>query len=455
MKRRFNSLAARLLLASALLLPLFLGVSGWYLERSHRLGIEAGQQERLYLQVLALLAQAEFDAGLSLPGQLVEPRLDQPNSGLYAFVTDAQGQLLWASPSAVSLDPAEIFASIPHLAAGSRYSAISNGLLHLSLQVLWEADAELDVPLRFTVVETTAPIEAQVGQHRRYLLFWLGGSAVLLLACQVAILVWGLRPLRELAADIARVESGAAGALQRSYPREVQALTDNLNALLVSEQLRRERARQTLSDLAHSLKTPLAVIRNASPEDADYGLLVREQSDRMEQIVSYQLQRASSAGHRLLQTVAVDPVLQRLRASLLKVYAGRELTIELQVAPGCRFRGDERDLLEILGNLLDNACKYGRSRVRVRVSASGGGGPALQIAVEDDGPGIPEQLRDVIVRRGVRADSRREGQGLGLSVAVDIAASYRGSLSIEPSELGGARLCLRFSDSKPGRPGAP
>lgn len=442
MKQRFNSLAARLLLASALLLPLFLGVSGWYLERSHRLGIEAGQQERLYLQVLALLAQAEFDVSLSLPGQLVEPRLEQPNSGLYAFVTDAQGQLLWASPSAVSLEPAEILANIPRLAPGSRHSAISDGLLHLSLQVLWETDADTDVPLRFTVVETTAPIEAQVGQHRRHLLFWLGGSAVLLFACQVAILVWGLRPLRELAADIARVEAGAATALERPYPREVQALTDNLNALLASEQQRRERARQTLSDLAHSLKTPLAVIRNARPEEPDYARLVSEQSDRMEQIVAYQLQRASSTGHRLLQPVAVEPVLQRLRVSLLKVYADRELTVELQVAAGCRFRGDERDLLEILGNLLDNACKYGHRQVRVSAS---GGGQALDIAVEDDGPGIPARLRRAILQRGVRADSRGDGQGIGLSVAADIAASYGGALCIDDSELGGARVRLHFA----------
>ena len=216
MKPGVHSLAARLLLASAVLLPVFLGATGWYLERSHRLSIEAAQAERLHLQLLALLAQAEFEDGLKMPEQLLEPRLSQPNSGLYALISSGDGDLLWASASALTLNPAAV------LAAGTRNSARFNGQVRVSLQVLWETGEGEDVPLRFTVLETTAPIEVEVAQYRRSLLLWLGGSALLLLGCQVVIMAWGLRPLRELAADIARIEAGEALLLQRPYPREIQ-----------------------------------------------------------------------------------------------------------------------------------------------------------------------------------------------------------------------------------------
>ncbi len=438
-----HSLTARLLLASALLLPLFLGATGWYLERSHRLSIEAAQAERLHLQLLALLAQAEYEDELSMPGQLLEPRLGQPNSGLYALISNGAGELLWASPSALTLDPARVLAAIPDLAPGARSHARDNGRLRVSLQVLWQTDSGADVPLRFTMLETTAPIEVEVAKYRRSLLLWLGGSALLLLGCQVVILVWGLRPLRELAADIARIEAGEALFLQRPYPREVQTLTRNLNALLQGELQRRERVRRTMGDLAHSLKTPLAVIRTADPDADSFPGLVAEQTDRMEDIVSYQLQRAVGGGNRLLQQVAVEPVLERLRSSLLKVYAVRELDIQLLVEPGCRFRGDERDLMEIMGNLMDNACKYAAHQIRV--SAAGGGDHPLDILVEDDGPGVAPALRAAILQRGFRADSRGEGQGIGLSVAADIAASYSGSLSIDSGGLAGARVRLRFA----------
>lgn len=443
MNRGTHSLAARLLLASALSLPLFLGATGWYLERSHRLSIEAAQAERLHLQLLALLAQAEFEEQLIMPEQLLEPRLSQPNSGLAALVSNGRGDLLWASDSALTLNPAEVLAAVPALAPGARSSARYNGQLWVSLQVLWATGEQQDVPLRFTVLETTAPIEVEVAQYRRSLLLWLGGSALLLLGCQVVILAWGLRPLRELAADIARIEAGEALLLQRPYPQEVRTLTRNLNALLQGELQRRERVRRTMGDLAHSLKTPLAVIRTADPAANDYPELVAEQTDRMEEIVSYQLQRAVEGGNRLLQLVAVEPVLERLRSSLLKVYAARELDIQLLVESGCRFRGDERDLMEIMGNLMDNACKYASRRIRI--SAAGGGDNPLDIIVEDDGPGVAPALRAAILQRGFRADSRGEGQGLGLSVAADIAASYAGSLTIDSDGLAGARVRLRFA----------
>ncbi len=433
-----NSLAGRLLLASALLLPLFLGATGLYLDRSHRLGIEGAEAQRLELQILTLLAEAEFDRALWLPEQLLEARFNRPDSGLYALVTGADGGILWSSPSALTMDFQSPAPDLPELGIGGRDFARRGELFQYSYQILWETDDGVEVPLLFTVLEEVGPADAQLGLYRRGLLLWLGGSALLLIGCQALILFWGLRPLQKLAGDIIDIESGASEGLDGTYPREVQAVTDSLKTLLLSEKKRRERVRNTLSDLAHSLKTPLAVIRSADSREQNYDQLVQEQTSQMEQIVAYQLQRAVSGSHRLLQMVPVAPVVKRLRASLLKVYAEKAVLIDLEIAQDSVFRGDERDLLELLGILMDNACKYGRHRVKV--TATGGGSRTLLLTVEDDGDGIPEALRKDILRRGTRADTQQSGHGIGLAVATDLAESYLGSLQLTDSPLGGAYL---------------
>lgn len=159
----------------------------------------------------------------------------------------------------------------------------------------------------------------------------------------------------------------------------------------------------------------------------------------MEEVVEWQLQRAVGNGHRLLSTVDVAATVERLRRSLLKVYAARGLTLENAVRTGSRFRGDERDLMEVLGNIMENACKHAASRVQVTADPTPGG---FAITVEDDGPGIPDDLRERLVERGARADNRHPGQGLGLAVALDIVESYGGTLSIGESDLGGAAVSV-------------
>jgi two-component system sensor histidine kinase PhoQ len=186
------------------------------------------------------------------------------------------------------------------------------------------------------------------------------------------------------------------------------------------------------------LKTPLAVIRSADAHDQDYARLVKEQTEHMEQIVTYQLQRAVGGAHRLLQMVPVAPVVQRLQTSLLKVYADKGVVIELDVNADSVFRGDARDLMELLGILMDNACKYGNQRVRV--TTTGGGSRSLVITVEDDGAGIPTQVHKAIFERGVRADRQQSGYGIGLAIAADLVESYLGTLQVARSKFGGAHL---------------
>ena len=428
-----QSVAGRLLVASLVLLPLFLGGTGFYLERGYRTSLDAAAEERLQLQVLTLLAEAEYDVALYMPEQLLEARFNQPGSGLYGAVRQADGNSLWTSPSAVAMDlpPRQTAA----LAPGEQAFVVGEALYEYAWSVLWLTDADEELELSFLVWETTEPAAAQLAAFRRTLMLWLGGAAVALVLGQLAVLRWGLRPLGQLANDLRRIERGEIEQLGGPYPREVQAVTDNLGSLLNVESERRERSRNTLSDLAHSLKTPLAVIRSSDSEAPGYATLVGEQADRMEQIVSYQLQRASGSAHNLLRMVAVAPIAARLRDTLGKVYAEKQQSIDISISDDCRFRGDERDLLELLGNLMDNACKYGTTHVRV---TGEGAGEQLSLAVEDDGDGIDAALAEAVLERGARADSLREGQGIGLAVAADIARSYGGRIGIAKSELGGA-----------------
>ena len=445
MKMFTGSLSRRLLLAALILLPVALGATGWFLERAHREALDAATAERLQLQVLALLAQADVGEDFSLPLLPLETRLLRPGSGLYAMVSDSQGSPLWVSPSAALLPGAidSLTSGVPTLLPGQRHYSERGGLLRHAYQVLWELDDGRSLPLRFLVAESSAPRDADVQAFRRSLGIWLLGTLLLLLLVQLAIFRWGLQPLRELAARVGQIEAGERSDLAGDWPGEVQPLVDNLETLLNGEQQRRARMRNTLADLAHSLKTPLAVLRSADLGSADYAALQREQLDRMEEVMAWHLQRAVGGNHRLLQRVAVRPVLDRLQATLLKVYAQRDLQFDVTGDERARFRGDERDLMELLGNLLDNACKYATAKVSVCIEGGYDEQP-LRLVIDDDGVGVSPELRDSLLQRGVRADTRTEGQGIGLAVVIDIVSAQHGSLEVGESPLGGARVevCL-------------
>jgi two-component system sensor histidine kinase PhoQ len=276
--------------------------------------------------------------------------------------------------------------------------------------------------------------------------------ALLLLGALLGAIVLAGRPLGRLQRQIAEVEGGTRSRLQGPWPSELVGVTGGLNALLATEQERLERYRATLGNLAHSLKTPLAALRGLVEAPA---ALEREavapQVDRMQDIVQYQLKRAvMGGGAATLAAVPVAPVLEDLRQALAKVYADRRVAIDLAVDPAVAYPIDRSDLFELVGNLLDNACKYGRSRVRLAARTREEPQwrrPGLELTVEDDGPGIAPPDRDRVLERGARADERVAGQGIGLSVVRDVAAAYGGSVAIDASTLGGALLTVTL----PGR----
>ena len=282
---------------------------------------------------------------------------------------------------------------------------------------------------------------------RARLMYWLGGAALLLLVAQGIVLAWGLRPLRKAEADLHRIESGEIEAIGGRFPRELQGLINNINLLIRNGRASRDRYRNSLGDLADSLKTPLSVLRGAV-ESGDREALahtVRDEVSRMDEIVQYQLRRAAASGAAQPGvSVPVAPKIERVAATLTKVYGEKRVDCRIEVAEALRFVGDSGDLMEILGNLMENAFKYGRHQVRVEADsprASTGADPAIRVTIEDDGPGIPRQDREEVLNRGSRMDQRLPGQGIGLSVAQEIIRLYGGYLQIgESRRLGGAAV---------------
>jgi len=431
------SLTGRVTLASALVLATAIALTALALEQAFEQSARASMRERLFAQLYLVMAAAEVsDSGmLAMPAHLAEARLELPGSGLYARIANPAGEALWHSPSAVGLQlPAQ-----PADTGGSEYFTrltFNGGEYFLAaLAIEWET-IDGSVPLGFSVMEDSASFEQQMGRYRHTLWGWLGGMAAAALLALLAALAWGLRPLRTVAAEVHAIESGAQQGLEQRYPKELQRLTDNINTLLHHEHAQQARYRNALGDLAHSLKTPLAVLRGLGDSVGEHSPTLHEQVDRMDHIVQYQLQRAATAGRSALAApLPLQPTVERLLATLQKVYRDKGVRVELALQEGVALRGDEGDLMELLGNLLDNAFKWAAGTIRI--SASGRGGK-LEMTVEDDGPGIDPAQAALVLQRGVRLDEATPGHGIGLPMVRDIIEAYGGALAIERSDLGGA-----------------
>jgi two-component system sensor histidine kinase PhoQ len=447
-----RSLRARLLLVSAVVLAGFLGLTGLVLDQAFRASAETALRERLQSHLYALLAAADLNANnrLELPVELPESRFNLVGSGLMAEVRDAAGTPVWRSRSALGAELNGVSSSAP----GERvYTQTAAGAaparLKLSFATRWEGGGEPQIYV-FHVAERLDEHMAQIQQFRRGLFGWLAAATLLLLVAQALILRWGLAPLRRVAQDLSEMEAGRAQVLSGRYPAELQPLIDNLNTLLAEARQHLQRYRDTLGNLAHSLKTPLAVLRGSVEAKAPVGELravAQEQLQSMNEIVEYQLQRAAAAGRTALSTpLPVAPAARKLLAALEKVYAAKSLRVETDIAPEVMFRGDEGDLLEIFGNVADNACKWARSRVRVQAQnpAAGQSGARFTLRIEDDGPGIPDDQVQRVRARGARADAAIPGHGLGLAVVQEIVELYDGELVIARSPLGGAAVEIRL-----------
>ena len=445
-----SSLSARLLVSVSLLLLFFFGATIVVLDIAFRQAGEQAQEDILDTQLMALIAEAEpnTEGALVMPPDLREPRFGNLGSGLYGALFGESESPVWTSRSALGLNVPYGPRPPPGAHSFSRVSlADGTPLMALSLQVQWElANGELR-PYTFGVAQSLDSFNAQLAAFRRQLFTWFGAIAVIMLF-SISIVMRGLlKPLRQIEREIGDIEHGKRQALSDDFPDELSSVASNMNLLIGSERGRSERYRNTLDNLAHSLKTPLAAIRSILAEQQTDELTgrVEAQIERMNDIVRYQLRKPSSMQAENFGVVAV-PVrkeLEKLVDGLHKVYKDKRPTIETRVPPAIRFRGDTGDFLELAGNLLDNACKWCASRVALTIEtigdpASGG----MRMVVEDDGPGIPAEARDQLLQRGMRLDEKAPGHGIGLAVVNDIATSYGGGVIIEDSALGGAKITV-------------
>ena len=450
-----RSLQSRQLWAASLGLIAFLALAGLALDRAFLNTAQSGMRERLHSYALAY-AGSDFarDGSVIPPWESPDARFKRPGSGLYAQIVLANGH--WESDSAQGPKLPEG----PMLPPGTQAFEGPLPLTQINgqagevyrygygLALSENGDAANELQYTVYILEDSTALGQQVATFRTALWRYLGGAGVVLLLLQMWVLRWSLRPLRDVIGELKRVQAGSAAGMSEAHPRELEPLTDSINAFIHSERENLERQRNTLADLAHSLKTPLAVLRSRLDSDTGEAELRSEvdtQLRRMNDLVSYQLARAARSGHQLFAApIAIEPQAEQIVLGLEKVYANKGVLCEFEIAAEARFHGETGDLQELLGNLLENAFKWAKSRVLLTVAEGQkltDRRPGLLITVEDDGPGIAEDRIAYVLQRGVRGDERVQGHGIGMSIVQDIIKSYRGQLHVTRShELGGAKF---------------
>jgi two-component system sensor histidine kinase PhoQ len=453
-----RSLRARVVLWVSVALIVLFAVTIAGLDIAFRNTNERALLELLEVQALGLIALAEPgpSGSLNLPTDAIDPQFQVANSGLFGALFDGGGRALWQSLSLLGRDfPVD---ELP--APGDMHYAKLDvpgfpPLEALLMGITWEFADGRSAPYTVAIAVSLEQYNERQLLFRRNLVGWFGGVTLTMMIVIGGLLTFLLLPLRRLERQVREVEAGERVKLTGRYPLELIPLADNLNALIETERRRLERYRNTLDDLAHSLKTPLAAMRTllgelkppaAAPApvpDKQLGALEHE-LERMDQRVSYQLRRARASGSTGFGTepVAVGPVVEDLKLTLDKVYRDKGVSCTLELAPGAVFRGDPGDLTEILGNVMENAYKYCRGRVHVAARSSA---DKLEIEVGDDGRGISPELAATLGERGKRADESVPGQGIGLAVVKQIVELYRGRLAAGTSPLGGAEVRIELA----------
>ncbi|MGH8496114.1 MAG: sensor histidine kinase [Gammaproteobacteria bacterium] len=438
-----NTLAWRLVLTSSVWLVLTLIVIGMLLTVLFRQHIEARFDTLLsnYLQDNIAASEITPSGELLMTWTPAHPNFDLIRSGWYWQILEngepvARSKSLWRE----SLD-----SEGPGIGAGPRireFVGPDGERLRGLVQDITLPDS--DSRFTFAVAGPLADIEQDVGAFTRTLTVTLAALALgLLVAIYLQVRI-GLRPLHGLQRSLARIRSGDADRLPESFPAELQDIVLELNALLDHNASLLERARTQAGNLAHAMKNPLTVIRNEADElPGERGRILREQAATMTDYVARHLSRvrASGAPRTLSARAPVQPVAEDLRFSLDRLYKDKRLDTRLFGLDRLSFAGDARDLEEMLGNLMDNACKWARGRVEVRGETIGN---RLRIRVDDDGPGISEGDEAAALMRGHRLDESVAGSGLGLHIVQDVVRLYRGSLELECSPLGGTRATLEL-----------
>ncbi|MGQ0502150.1 MAG: ATP-binding protein [Panacagrimonas sp.] len=426
---------------ASIVLTAFFILTALVLDRAFRDSTLQAQRDKLEGLVYSLLSAARTTADGSLTvasDDISDRRLMQPASGLQAALLDEEGQIVWTSHDYRELQ----IPPMPDVGQWMFQQYSQPPVFALSYGLRWIDLADDPERYTFAVVEDATSFNRQLSTYRRELWFWLAAAASGLLLVQYLVLRWGLAPLRRLVGELDAIERGGQAEIRTQYPDELLPLAQGLNTMIRNERNQQTRYRNALDDLAHSLKTPLAVLRGMSEDPRsldDSRIPLQEQVGVMQQITDYQLRKAAMAGRRgLSEPVSLGPIAEKIGQALAKVYADHAVRFEFRAPPQFKLRMDSGDLYELLGNLLDNACKYGAHRVEVRCIKDT---PWNLIQIDDDGPGFPEEAENLLLR-GVRADVQAPGQGIGLAAVFEVIKAYEGRIELGRSQWGGARVSL-------------
>ncbi|WP_211827539.1 ATP-binding protein [Kistimonas asteriae] len=454
-----ESLKGRMTLAVASLLLLFLGLVLAGVLSSFNRTLDKAAREQLAANANAMLAAAarEENGQLIMPERLIDNRFNTPGEKLHGYIYDENGRLVWQSISTMGKD-------IPYVPDFNLEKRVTFSIMDLEGEEFLVY--EIDVPVgqdslgySFVTVVPAQRYFAIISVFENHLMLWMSMVSLVILATFWLALWWSLKPFRRVIQQIREIEMGSREQLDGYFPSEVRCLTSSINTLLLSEKTQRERYRTTMDDLAHSLKTPLVVLQSVGntlgiqdgPDRQSMPELrqtMMEQINRMNQIIGYHLHRAVTGRKGLMrQAVQVGPLVHDLCRTLDKVYRDKQVSVQVNLDAACLFHGDENDLLEILGNLLENAFKFCQQGVRIGgyvqpADNNGRESGSLVLVIEDDGAGLADDQREQVLQRGVRADCLSPGQGIGLAVVLDLVESYDGKLVINTSTMGGALFRL-------------
>lgn len=442
-----QSLRARVLLWVSLALTVLFAITIVGLDATFVQSSEANLRDELQVQLLNLIAAAEEsgDQELTLPDDaMADVSLTLPESGAFGIIWDDAHVPIWRSASWLGRDWSVERWPVPGERVYLRLAEEGRpALAALLTGITWDFGDGSIRPYTFGVAVGEEPHRARVASFRRNLVMWFAVITLTMLLVLTIVLRYALKPLRRLVSEVGEIETGGREAVTEELPSELTGLARNLNFLIDSERRRAVRYRNTLDDLAHSLKTPLAAMRALLAElrggDSKRAENLNAEVERMDRRIGYQLRRARASGGTGLglAPVKLEPLVDDIVGTLDKVYRDKQVSCELDIDSGVSFQGDPGDLTEILGNLLDNAYKYSAGRVLVEIRSTS---DKIEIVVHDDGPGIPSESAHDMLQRGARADESVPGQGIGLAVVAETLDLYQGSIAIDRSPLGGTAL---------------
>lgn len=444
-----NSIQSRLSFSASLVLFCFLGLAGVVLDAAYQKGAQNALNDRLQIHLYSILGKAEISKNnrLIMPADLSEPRFSQVSSGLYAYIFGRKGEVVWRSLSAAG----ELVKSVKSLESGQKsyIKKRSNGTesVELHYKAILENEFSQSSTFEFVVIESTSGVDHQVAGFRSVLWQWLGGVGLILIILQFWIIRVSLKPLRHIVGDLEKIQAGDAQYLDNHYSHELKDIANTLNRLIDNERTHLKRYRNTLADLAHSLKTPLSVLtgiyEKPSLSSADQNN-IENQTLLMRQLVDYQLQKAAAKGHQTIsKPLDVELIVSQITDSLKKVYADKSLKVINDIERNLKFNAEKGDIFELFGNLLDNAFKWADTTVRVSVkNVDNGSVASIQIIIEDDGAGIPEGELVNVLQRGIRVDESVKGHGIGLAVVSELVSLYKGRLESSVGRLGGQKWTI-------------